>query len=331
MTFESLCKIIDGVCLNAPSVNAYEKIETKSHLVKRGDLFVGNEKEAIAQALENGAYGILHDRDTLMIDKEVAWIKVDSTDDALIMILRFSLLKSDSLFFYFPSIEYALLKQIVKKEKTIFLSDSVSKNFKKILEAENHSFFICKDEKFLEKIYPEFITYHDRDKSLIKLTHQTLFLSSFTYDDVHYENIKLPALFLPSLNRVLYYLKESNLSFDLEKLTFIENFQPLFISNRLIPKAFGDSEHAFIVAKDTTHILHSLSYIEEFATWAKTVLFLPTGTDVTTKAPLRYYNSLQEIKDIDVDRFNFILILANYNELSLLLEQNKREDNLSLF
>jgi len=331
MTFESLCKIADGESLNTPSVNAYEKIETKAHLVKRGDLFVGSEKEAIAKALENGAYGILHESDTIMIDEEVAWIKVASTDDALIKILRFSLLKSDSLFFYFPDIEYEILKQIIKKEKVIFLKDEVHKNFKKILEAENSSFFISKKEDFLHKIYPEFITYHDKNKSLIQLTHQTLFLSSFTYEEIHYENIKLPALFLSSLNRVLHFAKESQLSFDIEKLAFIEEFKPLFISNKLTPKAFGDSEHAFIVQNNAKQILPALNYIQEFAKWANILLFIPKETNITTKIETNYYENLEEVKEIEVDKFNFILIVANYNAVSSILEKNKHRESISLF
>ena len=331
MTFESLCKIVDGKPLNTPSVNAYDKIETKAHLIKRGDLFVGNDKEAITKAIENGAYGVLHDTDTIMTDEEIAWIKVESTDDALIMILRFSLLKSDSLFFYFPPVEYALLKQIIKRDKVIFLEKDVHKNFKKILETDNSSFFISKEEDFLQKVYPEFITYHDREQSLIKLTHQTLFLSSFTYDDIHYEDIKLPALFLPALNRVLHYLRESQLDFEIEKLTFLESFQPLFVSNKLTPKAFGDSEHVFIVHEDSQQMLSSLSYIEDFAKWAKILLFLPSKEKISTCTTLHYYDTLEEVKDIDVNSFNFILILANYNKLSSLLEKNNNENSVSLF
>ena len=204
-------------------------------------------------------------------------------------------------------------------------------NFKNILEAENRSFFISKEKDFLEKIYPTFISYHESHTSSIKLTHQTLFLSSFTYKDVHYEDIKLPALFLPALKRILHYLETSNLEFDIEKLSFIEAFQPLFISNRLMPKSFGNSEHVFIVQEDAAQLLPSLRYIEEFAKWAKVLLFVPSSTTLSIESPLYYYDALEEIKDIYVDKFNFILILANYNELFILLENNKNKNNVSLF
>jgi len=331
MTFESLCKIVDATSLNDSSVNAYEKIETKPHLIKRGDLFVGSDQEAIKQAIENGAYGILHEGDAIMIDEEVAWMKVLSIDEALIKLLRFSLLKSDLHFFYFPHIEYDILRQILQKEHVIFLKSNVKENFHKILKGKNSSFFICDDQAFLSSIYPEFTTYHDTRQSLIKLTHQTLFLSSFTYNEIHYEDIKLPALFLDSLNRVLHFAQESNLHFDIEKLAFIETFQPLFISNQRTIRPFGDSEHVFIVINDEKQLAPTLKYIQEMATWANILLFLPNSETRPCDVATHHYAQLKEVNDIDVDKFNFILILANYNALTNILQNNKKEQNISLF
>ncbi len=332
MTFESLCKIVDGVCLNSPAVNAYEKIETKPHLIKRGDLFVGSDREAIIQAVENGAYGILHDDDTIMIDEEVAWLKVDSTDNALIKLLRFSLLKSDFSFTLFSPIQYALLKKLVPKS-LLFLEAKTSDNFKKILSAQKGSHFISQDELFLSSVYPEYTSYNDKHIYPIQLTHKTLFLSSFTYHDKHYEDIKIPSLFIQDLTSVLHYLDEYHLHYELEKLDFTQHFQPLFISNRLTIRPFGHSEHAFIVQSDSTKIIPSLNYINNVATWANILLFLPKEVKIQldTKITTHHYDTLEEVKNIEVDKFNFILILANYNELSNLLENSKQEKHISLF
>ncbi len=330
MTFESLCKIVDGVSLNSPTVNAYEKIETKPHLIKRGDLFVGSDKEAILQAVENGAYGILHDRDTIMIDEEVAWLKVDSTDNALIKLLRFSLLKSDFSFTLFSPIQYALLKKLAPKS-LLFLEATISDNFKKILSAQKGSHFISQDKLFLSSVYPEYTSYHDMNIHPVQLTHKTLFLSSFTYHDKHYEDIKIPSLFINDLTSALHYLDEYHLNYELEKLDFTQHFQPLFISNRLTIRPFGASEHAFIVQSDESHILSSLNYIKHFATWAKVLLFLPKEFPQKNDTEVQYFDKIAEVNDIEVDKFNFILILANYNELSNLLESNKQEKHISLF
>ncbi len=330
MTFENLSKIVDGICLNTPAVNAYEKIETKPHLIKRGDLFVGSDKEAIAEAIEHGAYGILHDCDTIMIDKEVAWINVHSCDDALMKLLRFSLLKSDFSFILFSPIQYALLKKLAPKSLQ-FLKETTSQNFKKILSAQTGTHFISQDEQFLKSIYPEYTSYHDSGIHPIQLTHKTLFLSSFTYHDKHYEEIKIPSLFIKDLALVLHYLDEHQLHYELEKLDFTPQFQPLFISNRLTVRPFGTSEHAFIVKNDENQILSSLEYIKEFATWAKVLLFLPKEHPLKSDTQVAYYTCLEEVKEIEIDKFNFILILANYNELSNLLENNRQEKHISLF
>jgi len=333
MTFENLSKIIDAERLNTPLVNAYEKIETKAHLIKQGDLFVGSSPQEIQKAIHNGAYGILCDTDPIMIDAEVAWMQVASTDDALMKILRFSLLKSEALFFYFPTIEYAILKQILSKKKVVFIDEPIEKNFKKILTSDSNSFFISDNKRFLEQIYPDFITYHDRKTSLLKRTHQTLFLSSFTYEEVHYEEIKLPALFLPQLNTVLHYLKESQLDFDIHKLSFVEHFKPLFISNKMTIQPFGHSEHAFIIEPTIAQIEVSFDYLKQYATWAKVLLFIPQKSHLAVEgAPfIKHYAHLEDVNNIEIDRFNFILILANYNELTKILENNKKVNELTLF
>jgi len=333
MTFQNLSKIVDGVCRNAPAVTAYEKLETKAHLIKRGDLFVGSDPVAISQAIENGAYAILHEGSPIMIDEEVAWIGVTSIEEALVKILRFSLLHTPSLFFHFPPISYDILRQIVKKENVVFLDALPSENFKKILYADANSFFISQDEIFLQNIYPEYLHYHDKKESLLTLTHQSLFLSSFIYEDIHFENVKLPALFLPELNSVLHFLKDASLSFDIDRLSFIEHFKPLFVSNTLTIRPFGCSEHAFIAQPEEKDIQRSLQYIQRHAPWANTLLFVPKflGNAEFKTSSVYYFDTLEELKDIEVDKFNFILILANYNELSLVLENYKQKRTLSLF
>ncbi len=331
MTFESLCDIVGGTLLNQPSISAYEKIETKPHLIKRGDLFVGSEQESIAEAISNGAYAILFEGDTIMIDDEVAWIKVDSIDKALTKLLRFSLLKLDFHFFYFPQNSYDIAKQILLHNPLLFLESTIKENFHKILKADNNTTFICKDQHFLENIYPEYQSYHDTKNHALTLTHQSLFLSSFSYEEIHYEDIKLPALFLPHLYNVLQFAKEKHLQYEIEKVHFLKAFRPLFVSNRLTIKAFGDSEHAFIVHEREEEIAPALAYIQHVATWANILLFIPQHTKLLTKVPTHHYQSLQEVNQIDINKFNFILILANYNELTTILQNNKKEQIISLF
>ena len=333
MTFENLSKIIEGERLNTPSVNAYEKIETKSHLIKRGDLFVGSDEAAIQKAIENGAYGIVCENYPSMIDEEVAWMQVASTDNALIKILRFSLLNSQALFFYFPSIEYSILKQILFKKDIVFIDEPIEKNFKKILQADSDSAFISNNKTFLEDIYPDYLSYHDKEENLLLQTQQSLFLSSFTYDDVHYEDVHLPALFLPQLNTVLHYLKESQHPFDIHRLSFVPHFQPLFISNKYTLQAFGHSEHVFIVESEHDMLASQLRYIQTQAPWAKLLLALPKTekTKDYDTSDIFYYESLEAVKEIALDKFNFILILANYNELTKILENNKNVHVQSLF
>ncbi len=333
MTFENLSKIIHAQRLNVPEVSAYEKIETKSHLIKHGDLYIGNDHHEIQTAILNGAYGIVCEVLPQERDDEIAWLQVENTHEALIKLLRFWLLPSDALFFYFPPIHYEILQKILTNKEIIFLDDDLEKNFKKILLAQKENLFISKNQALLEQIYPEFISYHDNPTPLVQLTHHSLFLSDFSYEDIHYEHIQLPALFLPHLNDVLHFLKEYPLDFDLHKLHFIDYFRPLFVSNKLTIKPFGHSEHAYIIQQDDHYFYESLHYLQQTTPWANILLYLPKNAKlkINETLPTHRYEHLEEIKQIKMDKFNFILILANYNELIKILEQNKKEQQPLLF
>ncbi len=333
MTFENLSKIIGGKLLNSPAVSAYEKIETKAHRIKHGDLLFSNDPISIEEAIKHGALGIVAENIQEISDNEIAWIEVENIHIALAKLLRFSLIQSDTTFTLFSPVQYALLQKLHASKKLIFLEASIEKNFHKIFYAQAGSHFISKDKTFLKQIIPDYNSVDKPSTMEIIRTHQTLFLSSFTYHDRHYEEIKLPALFLEDFNLVLHFSKENGIEIDINKLDFIPHFQPLFISNNLHIKSFGHSEHAFIVESDASQINRSLTYLASYATWAKIMIFLPHDSHLSlqTNHPIHYYSQLTEVKEIVVDDFNFILILANYNELSLLLKKSVEEKSPSLF
>ena len=55
-------------------------------------MFIAFDDSSIEDAILNGAYGIVFSKPTQISDSEIAWIKVQSLDDALKRLLRFKLL-----------------------------------------------------------------------------------------------------------------------------------------------------------------------------------------------------------------------------------------------
>ena len=314
MSFENLIKIIGGILLNTPSIGKFESLESDPKKTKLGDLFIALDPSDIEEALKNGAYGVLCDYDTPIIDEEIAWIRVDNIEYSLKKLLRFKLLKKDLDFFYLSHVEFEIAKSITKTKDLIFLKDDMIENFKKIINADENSIIISSDEKTLKDIYPNFKTHNNKELDQIKLTYKTLFCTSLIYDDIYYENLKFPSLFIDELNNILDFLKTHDISYDLNSIELKNHFKPIFITDKFKIKHFGESEHVIIIESSQTLISSQLTFIKEFATWAN-------ATET----------SLEELPYLDIDKFNFILIQANYNELIKFLEKFSIKNNNSLF
>ena len=77
MKIEDILNLTEGVLTNTPKVQAIESATVYPSKVDHGDLFFSSSQEDIDKAVENGAYAIVYDIDTLVkTDDEIAWIKV---------------------------------------------------------------------------------------------------------------------------------------------------------------------------------------------------------------------------------------------------------------
>ena len=95
MQITSVVDIVKGEILNSPSISFVYNIKTKVNKLQEGDLFISNNKDEIKEAIEKGVFGIIFDFDMDILDKEIAWIKVDNINSALIKLIRFKLSTSE--------------------------------------------------------------------------------------------------------------------------------------------------------------------------------------------------------------------------------------------
>jgi len=314
MSFDNLIKIIDGTLLNSPSISKFESIETNSKRTKWGDLFIAVDEDDIEQALENGVYGILCDYDTPIKDEEIAWIRVTSIKEALKKLLRFKLLKKPLNFIYLNPLEKEIAKSITKKSDLLFLDLDLVENFKKLINADENSIIVSTDKEILKDIYPNFKQLQNDKLPKIEVTYKTLFFTSLIYDDNYYENLKFPPIFIDELARVLGFLQNHKVPYNLNSIKLENHFREIFITDQFKSRQFGESEHVIIVENSNELLEDSFTYIRENAPWAS-----------STKS------TLDKLLDLDIDKFNFILIKANYNELIKILEKFSLKINNSLF
>lgn len=91
MKIDNLVRIIDGTLQTEPSIDAFERITFDASRVLRGDLFIDSNAslQACAEASSKGAYAIVSTLDFKGDDHELAWICVDTIEQALIKLLRY--------------------------------------------------------------------------------------------------------------------------------------------------------------------------------------------------------------------------------------------------
>lgn len=308
MTFETFGKLTNATLLNNPSISSFEKVELDAKKVKRGDLFIGDLTEDIELAVSLEAYGIVSKSTYAITDSEIAWFKADHLDDVLIRLLRFSLLEKNLRFIYAINQEIELIKKIANKELLIFLDKDEKHNYKQIINAQDNNIVFSSDKEFLRQISPDFEEIHNNTK--LNIIKHTLFLTNFVHEDRAYVDIKIPFIFIHSLENILSFLKDKKINFEIEKSTYTSHFHPIFVDKNLNIKHFGKSERVIICEPDCKMIDYELSYLKEHAAWAKIIQI----TD------------LYKLKTID---FNFAIINQTYEKT--LDKLGKKDEQTLLF
>ena len=125
MQISSLIDIIGGRLLNQPSISFIYSFKTDPSKVKEGDLFIALKLDDIELAVKNGAFAVIIENLFPIIDKEIAWIRVDSIEKCLIQLIRFKLAHFDLEAYSCDDISYDLLKSF---------SNNTSKSIKFIPE-----------------------------------------------------------------------------------------------------------------------------------------------------------------------------------------------------
>ena len=112
-------------------------------------------------------------------------------------------------------------------------------------------------------------------KDEITIVEQTLFETSFIFDDLFYERQLLSPFFISYLERLLNFYKMHQISYRLRPFTPIENFEAVFTNKELRVKEFGASDRVLIFEPDFELIHSQISFLKRQANWAKIIYILP--------------------------------------------------------
>ena len=315
MRLENTVALINGELINSPFINNFTNIILEAKAVRRGDLFIAFEEETIEEAIFNGAYGVIFDKPTQITDSEIAWIKVQNIEDALVRLLRFELLNKEITVYSCDEIVLKLALQVVTEPTFIALRGDIKSVFKSLAHIEEHYTVLFSPTLTTPDIFTQIKEMPKNSHSSINIIEQTLFETSFIYDDVFYERQLISPFFMPYLERLLSLFKKLKINFRLRKFTPIDHFEAVFTNKNFEIKEFGTSDKVLIFEKNSSLIEDEILFLHKHSTWAKSIYIIPNAMkknlskELLETADIFFYHSKEEIKKVlKTNIFHFALV-----------------------
>ncbi len=330
MQISSIIDIINGELLNSPFISFIYAFKTNVKKVKEGDLFIAKNHEDIKAAVSNGAFAILIDKDYPIIDEEIAWIKVENIETALIKLIRYKLAVSNLEAYYCDKATYDLLKIYApNSEKSIVLIPNDLNKFFKILNDITHDDILVYHHKgVLDKIYPNNKNLNTTKKFKVQnLIEHSLFETSFSYNEQFYSKLKIPSIYVQQLITVYNFL---NYELDMSKLKSFYNFKPLFLDKNLNLVDFGKSDKFVLCQNSDFLVKNEINFLDKKYKYAKTLFITSHKLDFIKKNQLVLKN-IEDLKSTlkKVD-FNAVYLVGfEYKDIHSSL--TKQEKELTLF
>jgi ferrochelatase len=334
MRLENILALTHGKLINSPFVNSFENIVFEAKAVKRGDLFVAFDEDMIEDAVLNGAYGVIFDKPTQISDSEIAWIKVQDLQEALKRILRFILIDKEIEVYECNEIILKLALQVVTEPNFIALDGDIQKLYKRLSSIEKGAHILFSPEITSSELFTNIKKLPMNSRESINIIEQTLFETSFIYDNIFYERQLISPFFMPYLEQLLHLFKILKINFRLRKFTPIDHFEAVFTNKNFEIKEFGTSDKVLIFEKNTALIQKEIEFLQKQATWAKILYVIPLNVSERLnddeKSQIITYKSENEIKNILKEHnFHFALIVGV--DKSILEKPLNKQSEISLF
>ncbi len=335
MRLENTLALTHGKLINTPFVNSFNNIVFDAKAVRRGDLFIAFDESAIEDAIFNGAYGVVFDKPTQITDSEIAWIQVKNLEDALKRLLRFELINKEISVYACDEIILKLALQVVTEPNFIALDGDIKSIFKELSDVQNGSTVLFSPTLTSTDLFTNIKELPKNKAQNINIIEQTLFETSFIYDNIFYERQLVSPFFMPYLEQLLYLFKILKINFRLRKFTPIDHFEAVFTNKNFEIKDFGTSDKVLIFEKSTSLIENEISFLQKQATWAKIIYIIPFTCKQSLDAGILehenifIYKNKDEIRNIlQSSNFHFALIVGA--DKTLLEKPLARQTQLTL-
>jgi ferrochelatase len=311
MRLENFLALTHGKLINEPYVNSFENTVFEAHKVKRGDLFIAYNAKDIGLAVLNGAYGIVFDKPTQISDSEIAWIKVANIDEAVKRLLRFKMIEKEVVAYECNEIILKLALQVITQTSFVVVHGDIKTIFKSLWEVEDKTTVLFCPTLSSKDIFTKVKTLSKISIQPIEIMEQTLFETSFIYDNVFYERQLISPFFIPYLAELLHLFKSQKIDFRLRKFTPIEHFEAVFTNKKFEIKDFGTSDKVLIFEPNTSLIDSEITFLHSHASWAKIINIIPFSAQEAKNENVITYKHEKEILPIlKESSFHFALIVG---------------------
>jgi len=257
LKIETLVNLIGGELLNSPYISEVTSFTDKNENVQRGSCFFANGKNDIKEAVKHGAYAVVSEKYENIEDGEIAWIKVDSIEKAVIDIFKYENLKT-KIFFCDEITEHIIDRMNINNEVIVL------KEYDDLLKALNlhHKYLITSDKTFSEF----FSNIEILVPKNVDLEQISLFKTKYKSHEIN-----LPYVYTEEFARALKFFEDNSLKFTLE--FELERFKPLFVDYRLRETEYGESDKVLITGiKNDRYFFKELNYLIDNTKHAKTVV-----------------------------------------------------------
>lgn len=316
MRLENILALTNGKLVNDPFVKNLENIVFNLKHLKRGDLFVAFEEETIQDAVDTGAYGIIFDKPTQISDFEIAWIKVDSCEDALKRLLRFRLIEKDVRVYKCNEIVLKLALQVTTDSNCIAIYGDAKSIYTQLSDVEEKATLLFCPTLSDENIFTDVKELLVSEVDTISIMEQTLFETSFIYDNTFYERQSISPFFIPYLEELLHLYKSLKINYTLKKFTPIEHFEAVFVSKKFEVKEFGTSDKVLIFEPNSDLIDIEIAFLQKNASWAKSIYLIPHTIEGLKDDNIFVYESKNKILEIlKENKFHFALVVGVNKEI----------------
>ena len=309
MRLENILALTNGELVNNPFVKNFENIVFDIKRLKRGDLFVAFDEEMIEEAVLSGAYGVIFDKPTQITDTEIAWIKVNCCEDALKRLLRFRLIEKDITVYKSNEIIVKLALQVMTDSSFMVVHGDIKSLYKQLWNLEDKATLLFCPSMSDADIFTDVKELRVSQVEPITIMEQTLFETSFIYDNTFYERQLISPFFMPYLEELLHLYKSLKINYRLRKFTSIEHFEAVFVSKNLEVKEFGRSDKVLIFEPNSDLIALEIAFLQKNASWANSLYLIPESIDILNNENVFVYKNInQALEILKTNKFHFALV-----------------------